>query len=200
MRLFNGRLTRKTLGFSKELEMYRATAAWEDLVYNFARPVRTLRVEIRDGSKRRWEVRTPAMAAGLTDHIWIVKELLTTVALPNNTQEGDYPKSRFWKSRIRFTVPLLTVYADVKTPQPSTDHIFALRCPLPPAQHVDYATFLIHSLVLYKGVEIQPVLVPLDKVPAHLLLPVLVPPQTPGMMHQVPIPEQIAECGTTAAK
>jgi hypothetical protein len=85
MRLFNSRLTRKTLGFSKELEMYRASAAWEDLIYNFARPLKTLRTEVQDDPIRRWNPRTPAMAAGLTDHIWTVKELLTTVAPPNNT-------------------------------------------------------------------------------------------------------------------
>jgi hypothetical protein len=85
MRLFNGRLTRRTLGFSKELRMYRASAAWEDLVYNFARPLETLRVKILDDPKRRWRSRTPAMAAGLTDRVWTVKELLTTVVLPNNT-------------------------------------------------------------------------------------------------------------------
>jgi len=85
MRLFNGRLTRKTLAFSKLLEMYRASAAWEDLVYNLARPLKTLRVEVFNDPKRRWRSRTPAMAAGLTDHVWTVKELLTTVVLPNNT-------------------------------------------------------------------------------------------------------------------
>jgi hypothetical protein len=85
MRLFNGRLTRKTLAFSKGLKMYRASAAWEDLVYNFARPLETLRVAVSDDHKRRWQPRTPAMAAGLTDRIWSVKELLTTVVLPNNT-------------------------------------------------------------------------------------------------------------------
>ena len=85
MRLFNSRLTRKTLGFSKKLELYRASAAWEDLIYNFARPLKTLRVEIHDDPKRRWKPRTPAMAAGLTDHIWTVKELLTTVVPPNTT-------------------------------------------------------------------------------------------------------------------
>ena len=37
--------------------------------------------------KRKWKKRTPAMASGLTDHIWTIKELLTTVAPPvlNNT-------------------------------------------------------------------------------------------------------------------
>ena len=37
MRHFNSRLVRRTLAFSKDLEMYRASAAWEDLVYNFGR-------------------------------------------------------------------------------------------------------------------------------------------------------------------
>jgi len=60
MRLFNGRLTRKTLAFSKQLKMYRASAAWEDLVYNFARPLETLRVEVFDDPKRRWQPRTRA--------------------------------------------------------------------------------------------------------------------------------------------
>jgi hypothetical protein len=85
MRLFNGRLTRKTLAFSKLLPMYRASAAWEDLVYNLARPLKTLRVMIFDDPYRRWKPRTPAMAAGLTDHIWTVKELLITIVAPNNT-------------------------------------------------------------------------------------------------------------------
>lgn len=84
MRLFNGRLTRKTLAFSKTVEMYRASAAWEDLVYNLARPLETLRLEAHT-SGRRWLPRSPAMAAGLTDHIWSVKELLWTVVPPVNT-------------------------------------------------------------------------------------------------------------------
>ena len=83
MRLFNGRLTRKTLAFSKDVEMYRASAAWEDLVYNLARSLKTLRVEDFDNSKRKWKQRSPAMASGLTDHIWTVKELLKTIVPPN---------------------------------------------------------------------------------------------------------------------
>jgi hypothetical protein len=87
MRLFNGRLARKTLAFSKDVGMYRASAAWEDLIYNLARPLKTLRVEIFGNPKRRWMQRSPAMASGLTDHIWTVKELLKTVVPPplNNT-------------------------------------------------------------------------------------------------------------------
>ena len=87
MRLFNGRLTRKTLAFSKQLDVYQASVAWEDLVYNLARPVKTLRVQIFGDPNRKWKQRSPAMAANLTDHIWTVKELLKTVVPPllNNT-------------------------------------------------------------------------------------------------------------------
>ncbi len=81
-RHFNSRLMRKTLAYSKVLEMHRAAAAWEDIVYNLVRPIKTLRLEITDDPQRRWLPRTPAMAAGLTDHIWTVKELLITVPLP----------------------------------------------------------------------------------------------------------------------
>lgn len=87
MRHMNGRLVRKGLGFSKLLSMHEAQAAWEDVVYNLGRTVKTLREEVQGDSSRRWRHRTPAMAASLTDHRWTVKELLTTLALPghNNT-------------------------------------------------------------------------------------------------------------------
>jgi hypothetical protein len=84
MRLFNGRLARKTLAFSKQLGMYRASATWEDLVYNLARPLKNLRLPIND-PPRRWQPRSPAMAAGLSDYVWTVKELLMTVVTPVNT-------------------------------------------------------------------------------------------------------------------
>ena len=83
MRLFNGRLVRHTLGFSKDVDMYRASAAWEDAIYNLVRPLKTLRLAIQDVPGRRWQPRSPAMAAGLTDHLWTVQELLTTLVLPN---------------------------------------------------------------------------------------------------------------------
>jgi hypothetical protein len=83
MRLFNGRLVRRTLGFSKDLAHYCASAALEDAVYNLVRPLKTLRQRLADQPGRRWQSRTPAMAAGLTDHIWTLKELLTTVVAPN---------------------------------------------------------------------------------------------------------------------
>ena len=82
MRHSNSRLVRKTLAYSKILAMHKAAAAWEDSVYNLVRPLKTLRLEEKTDSQRHFKPRTPAMAAGLTDHIWTFKELLTTVPIP----------------------------------------------------------------------------------------------------------------------
>jgi hypothetical protein len=84
-RLFNSRQVRKTLAFSKDVEAYWAAATWEDSYYNLVRPHKSLRVAVQDGAPRKWSPRTPAMTARLTDHIWTVEELLTTLPLPNVT-------------------------------------------------------------------------------------------------------------------
>jgi len=84
-RLFNGRLTRKTLAFSKNLEAHRAAVVWEDAYYNFVRPHKSLREVAPEGSSAKWMPHTPAMVADLTDHIWTVKELLMTVVLPQRS-------------------------------------------------------------------------------------------------------------------
>jgi hypothetical protein len=81
-RHMNGRLVRKTLGYSKELGMLRASSTWEDAVYNLGRALKTLRIESPEAG-RRWIRRSPAMAAGLTDHIWEIEELLTVLPLPS---------------------------------------------------------------------------------------------------------------------
>ena len=83
-RHMNGRLVRKTLGYSKRLAMLEAACVWEDVVYNFAHSVKTLRCEINIAGKR-WLQSSPAMAAGLTDHIWSIRELLMLVPLPTNS-------------------------------------------------------------------------------------------------------------------
>ncbi len=65
-RQMNGRLVRKTLSFSKELRFLKAASALEDGLYNFTRPLKTLRVEVETPSaSMRWQQRTPAMAARL---------------------------------------------------------------------------------------------------------------------------------------
>jgi hypothetical protein len=46
--------------------------------YNFCWSVRTLRVQNQND---RWLSRTPAMVAGLTDHIWSLSEWLTYPAV-----------------------------------------------------------------------------------------------------------------------
>ena len=82
-RQMNGRLVRKTRSYSKQLDALTASCAWEDWVYNLTRPVKTLALPV-DTDQRRWQRQTPAMAAGLTDHQWTVKELLLTVVAPED--------------------------------------------------------------------------------------------------------------------
>jgi hypothetical protein len=80
-RQMNGRVVRKTLSYSKELRYLRASCAWEDAAYNWTRRHRSLRVK-SSTSGRKWDPRSPAMAAGLTDHLWSVRELLMAVVSP----------------------------------------------------------------------------------------------------------------------
>jgi hypothetical protein len=81
-RQMNGRMVRKTLSFSKENAMLEASCAWEDWVYNLTRSVKSLRVETSD-EWRRWQHQSPAMAAGLTDHLWTIEELMMNVVVPD---------------------------------------------------------------------------------------------------------------------
>jgi hypothetical protein len=74
----NARKVRKTYCFSKDWEMHEAVSYFTLYSYNFCWPVRTLRT----GSRRKgYRQRTPAMAAGLTDHIWTLKEWLSYPAV-----------------------------------------------------------------------------------------------------------------------
>jgi hypothetical protein len=45
--------------------------------YNFCWEHEGLRQAAADGAGRKWQERTPAMAAGLTDHRWTMRELLS---------------------------------------------------------------------------------------------------------------------------
>jgi IS1 family transposase len=70
----NARKGRKTYCFSKGWEVHEAVSYFTLYSSNFCWPVRTL----RQGSRRKgYRQRTPAMAAGLTDHIWTLKEWLS---------------------------------------------------------------------------------------------------------------------------
>lgn len=75
----NSRKRRKTYGFSKEMRMHRAASYFIGFSYNFCWPVRTLRVREGEG---HWQARTPAMAAGLSDHVWSTKEWVRYPAKP----------------------------------------------------------------------------------------------------------------------
>jgi IS1 family transposase len=63
MRMGMRRFTRLTNGFSKKLENHAAAIALHFMHYNFCRIHQTLRV-------------TPAMAAGVTDHVWEIEEIV----------------------------------------------------------------------------------------------------------------------------
>ena len=85
----NSRLVRKSLGYSKTVRMLSASSKFEDAIYNWCRPVKTLRQRIESPTpastkpfQRRWRERSPAMAAGLTGHIWTLRELLYFVVVP----------------------------------------------------------------------------------------------------------------------
>jgi hypothetical protein len=74
-RQFNGRKKRKAYTFSKELSFHEACTWLVVLWYNFGWCVRTLRQKIQE-EPPHYHYRTPAMAAGLTDHPWDMRELL----------------------------------------------------------------------------------------------------------------------------
>jgi len=76
-------LTRKGLSFCKKRERLQQRTTFFQGFYNFARPHMSLRRASpdREGSRhlfeRIYEERTPAMAAGITEHVWTFRELLT---------------------------------------------------------------------------------------------------------------------------
>jgi hypothetical protein len=74
----NARKGRKTYRFSKGWEVHEAVTCFTLFSYNFCWPVRTLRER---GEQGGWRPRTPAVAAGLTDHVWSVREWITLPAV-----------------------------------------------------------------------------------------------------------------------
>ena len=88
MRSDNRRLCRKTLCFSKSLRLHKAAAIWDDVTYNLCKPLKSLRLDLKPHAQRfekRYQHRTPAAAAGVTDATWSVERLLRTVAIPDNS-------------------------------------------------------------------------------------------------------------------
>jgi IS1 family transposase len=64
IRMGNRRFTRLTNAFSKKVENHAASVSLFMFHYNFARPHRSL-----------GKLRTPAMAAGVADHVWTLEEI-----------------------------------------------------------------------------------------------------------------------------
>jgi hypothetical protein len=62
MRMGMRRFTRLTNAFSKKIENHKHSVALHFMYYNYVRQHQTLRV-------------SPAMQAGLTDHLWSIEEL-----------------------------------------------------------------------------------------------------------------------------
>jgi IS1 family transposase len=84
LRQHNRRLTRKTNAYSKELS-WLEKQLWLSLAYyHFVLPHESLRARLSEpeitrgiGTMRQWTPVTPAMAAGMTDHVWSMGELLS---------------------------------------------------------------------------------------------------------------------------
>jgi IS1 family transposase len=68
MRMSMRRFTRLTNGFSKKVENHAAMVSLHFMAYNFARPHSALGKNV-----------TPAMAAGVTDHVWTIQEIAALV-------------------------------------------------------------------------------------------------------------------------
>jgi IS1 family transposase len=66
MRMSMRRFTRLTNGFSKKIENLECAVALHFMYYNFARVHKTLRI-------------TPAMEAGIADHVWTLEEIIRLV-------------------------------------------------------------------------------------------------------------------------
>jgi hypothetical protein len=69
-----------TNGFSKKVENHGHAVALYFAYYNFVRVHQTLRV-------------TPAMEAGLSDHVWSVEELVSLLPEPEAKKRGPYKKT-----------------------------------------------------------------------------------------------------------
>ena len=81
MRMQMRRLTRLTNAFSKKLENHRAAVALHFAHYNFVRLHQTIRC-------------TPAMAAGVSRHLWTLEELVARVSNLDTTNASATLNSR----------------------------------------------------------------------------------------------------------
>jgi hypothetical protein len=87
----NARKARKSYCFSKDWAVHEAATYFTLYSYNFCWPVRTLREKI---GRKRYRPRTPAMAAGLADHVWSLREWLTYPAVDRPTRAAPGSERR----------------------------------------------------------------------------------------------------------
>ena len=79
-RSMNAYQVRKSAAFARSLEARHSLAWWVTTVLNFSRISRVLRIKLESPIGRRlYQDRTPAMAAGIADHVWGTLELLRFV-------------------------------------------------------------------------------------------------------------------------
>jgi IS1 family transposase len=79
MRMGMRRFTRLTNGFSKKVEHHAYQVALHFMHYNFVRIHKTLRM-------------TPAMAAGVTDRLWTIQDIVNLMPAPVAKKRGPYKK------------------------------------------------------------------------------------------------------------
>jgi transposase-like protein len=97
-------LGRRSRALARTLPTLEQGMFWVGCLYNFCTPHDSLRLPLYVGryGHRRWVQRTPAIAAGLTDHIWSVDELLTFKIPPPPfvppKRRGRPPKQRRWEA------------------------------------------------------------------------------------------------------
>jgi IS1 family transposase len=80
LRHHNRRLVRKTIAFSKKQERLEQQLHLSLAYYHFVKPHLGLRVKAKCKTKK-YENRTPMMAAGITDHVWTMAELFSRTVL-----------------------------------------------------------------------------------------------------------------------
>lgn len=88
-------LIRRGRCLARQVPTLRAGMYLVGCSYNFCTPHRSLRQVAADGSGQQWRERTPAMAAGLTDHVWTTEELLRYRVVPK------VPKLARWRGKRR---------------------------------------------------------------------------------------------------
>lgn len=93
IRQYSRRMGRKVNAFSKERDYLEHQLTLAFAYYHFVRPHRGLRQPLPEpiptkgphASYKKWKQVTPAMAAGLTDHVWSIDELLSFRVPPKQT-------------------------------------------------------------------------------------------------------------------